>query len=844
MPRRVRDLFGVLLLAIAFSGRVCGGVPPREAGTLLQVPQEPGGFGYRFEDALGLRVTAPVALVTPPGDDQRLFIVEQAGRIIVITNLSRPTRTVFLNITSQTVSGGEQGMLGLAFHPRYSENGRFFVFRTARTGPPGVRVLHDVLSEFRVSATNPNFADPASEIPLFRQIDEAPNHNGGDLHFGPDGYLYVSLGDEGGGDDAYGNSQRIDRELFAGILRLDVDRRPGSLPPNRNSANPAQVFAYTTNYSIPADNPWVGANQFLGRPVDPARVRTEFWSVGLRNPWRMSFDRATGELWVGDVGQNAVEMVTLSRAGANHGWAFREGNLRGPKAGEPAGFRTVPAFGYVAPVHTYPHGTGPARGDSITGGVVYRGSRMAPLFGAYVFADYVSGNVWSLRRREGQTPLVTRLTGQAGISAFGVDPRNGDLLACHLGGNRILRLVYNPVFSGTPLPPTLEETGAFADLETLTPNPGLVPYSVNLPFWSDGAAKRRWFCVPDPAQFLRFREENTWEAPAGTVWIKHFSIEMTEGVPATERRLETRFLVRNSLGVHGFTYRWTAAGKAVLVPEAGEEEVLERTVNGLPVSQVWRYPGRTECLSCHTPQAGFSLSFNTAQLLREASTPDGPTNQVLALASAGYFVNPPSSIRSLRSHVTPSDESASLESRARSWLEVNCASCHREGGGGGGFFDLRLPTPTPLTGVLFGRLNDNRGDPDNRVLIPGDPLHSQLLQRLAVRGSGQMPPLSTSIPDPQGVELIQRWIEELGDPRPAVPESLELTREDGRLRLHLRQPANRSLQLEFSPSIEKPLWTWQDVSGNEPFFPAQPREWNVEVPDTGGGFFRIRTRSP
>lgn len=426
MPHRVRDLLGVLLLAFAFHGRVFGAVPPREAGTLLQVPQVPGGYGYRFVDALRLSVTAPVALVTPPGGDRRLFIVEQAGRISVITNLSAPTRTVFLNLAGQTVSGGEQGMLGLAFHPRYSENGRFFVFRTARTGPSGVRVLHDVLSEFRVSATNPNFADPASEIPLFRQIDEASNHNGGDLHFGPDGYLYVSLGDEGGGDDAYGNSQRIDRELFSGILRLDVDRRPGSLPPNRDSANPAQVFAYTTNYSIPADNPWVGAQQFLGRPVDPTRVRTEFWSVGLRNPWRMSFDRATGELWVGDVGQNAAEIVTLSRAGANHGWAFREGNLRGPRAGEPAGFRTAPAFGYVAPVHTYSHGTGPTRGNSITGGVVYRGSRMAPLFGSYVFADYVSGNVWALRRREGQAPLVTRLTGLTGISAFGVDPRNGD----------------------------------------------------------------------------------------------------------------------------------------------------------------------------------------------------------------------------------------------------------------------------------------------------------------------------------------------------------------------------------------------------------------------------------
>lgn len=833
-----------LLFAAVLLVRALGDLPPREPNVTLQVPQNPGGFGYRFVDAFGLTLDLPVAMASPPGDDRRLFIVEQRGWISVITNLSAPTRTVFLDLANQTVYGGEQGLLGLAFHPRYSENGRFFVFRTMRTGPGGVRVLHDVLSEFRVSATNPDVADPDSEIQLFRQLDDAPNHNGGDLHFGADGYLYVSLGDEGGANDTYGNSQRIDRELFAGILRIDVDHRPGSLPPNRDESSLSQVYSYTTNYSVPADNPWVGATRFLGRPVDPKRVRTEFWAVGLRNPWRMSFDRTTGELWVGDVGQDAVEMVTISRGGANHGWAFREGRLGGPKSGAPVDFLTNPVHGFVPPLHTYSHGSGTTRGNSITGGVVYRGHRMTALFGAYIFADYVSGNVWALRRRDGLSPLVTRLTGQTAITAFGVDPENGDVLACHLLGNRILRLEYNPVFTGTPLPPTLERTGAFLDTATLTPNPGVVPYSVNLPFWSDGASKRRWFSVPDTNRFLRFDSERSWDSPPGTVWIKHFSMEMTEGVPASERRLETRFLVRNASGVHGFTYRWTPSGSTELLAEEGDDEVLERVVNGRRVAQVWRYPGRSECLTCHTPSAGHSLSFNSAQLHRSEMYPGGPVNQIAALAGAGYFSNPPQLIRSLRALDPPSDERASVEARARSWLAVNCASCHRPGGGGGGFFDLRLETATEETGLLFGRLSDDRGDPDSLVVVPGDQFHSQLFRRLSIRGPGQMPPLSTSHVDPAGVELISRWIDELGDPRPVGPEFLGVSRENGRLRLNIRQPANRSPGLESSPSLDQPVWTWMDVPGNEPFFPQESREFSVEIPEDGGGFFRIRPNGP
>lgn len=575
--KRVAGLVAVLLLAVP--GRAAGALPPPTAAG-LKLPENPGSFGYRFIDAFpGLAVTNPVVITAPRGETNRLFIVEQAGRIVVITNLAQPTRTVFLDLTRRTLSGGEQGLLGLAFHPDYARNGQFFVFRTLNWTPPdaGMAYRMDRLSRFQVHPDRPQAADPNSEVMLFQEFDEASNHNGGDLHFGLDGYLYVALGDEGGANDQFNNGQRIDRDFFAGLLRLDVDKRPGSLPPNPHEPLALSSHYVTDNYAIPPDNPYVGATTFNGRTVNTNRLRTEFWAVGLRNPWRFSFDAAGGELWVADVGQDRWESIFVSRAGANHGWAFREGNAAGARSSAtPAGFLTNPAFNHVPPVHVYGHGGGPTQGNSVTGGLVYRGRRLAPLHGAYVFADYVSGNVWALWRQTGAAPRVQRLTGQGGISAFGTDPRNGDLLAAAHSGNRLLRLTYSTTFTGEPLPPTLADTGAFSDLATLAPAPGVVPYEINHPFWSDGAAKRRWFALGSTNRLLGFREHGAWEAPPGTVWVKHFDLELTNGVPASARRLETRFLVRNANGVHGLTYRWDSPTNATLVPEDGAVEAITR----------------------------------------------------------------------------------------------------------------------------------------------------------------------------------------------------------------------------------------------------------------------------
>lgn len=755
------------LLAIHPHGSTASDGGNRIPSPPLRLPAAPASG---LEPALGaLRFTSPVALATPPGETNRLFVVEQPGRIIVITNLANPTRTIFLDLTSSTVSGGEQGLLGLAFHPNYATNGRFFVFRTLTATTAGnANRLHDRLSEFRASAATPHRADPTEKV-LFQQYDQASNHNGGDLHFGPDGFLYVSLGDEGGANDQYGNGQTITRDFFAGLLRLDVDQRADSLPPNPHPANQA----FLGNYRVPADNPYVGAATFLGRPItDPSTVRTEFFAVGLRNPWRFSFDPGTGELWIGDVGQNARESVVISGPGANHGWPFREGPIAGPRSGSaPPGFSTDPTFRHTPPLHSYSHGSSATQGRSITGGVVYRGSRYPELVGAYVYADYVSGNVWALRRTEGGgPPQVQRLLGETGISAFGTDPRDGDILIADLDSGRILKLVPGAT-DGQPLPATLSDTGAFTRTETLEPAAGVVPYEVNLPFWSDGAVKQRWFHVPG-SQRLGFTPTGPWLSPTGSVWVKHFELPLS-GLPgAARRRVETRFLVRNKDGVYGITYRWNSATNAVLVPDEGEEATFEVQDPDGPRQVRWRFPSRAECLACHNAAAGGVLSFTTAQLARPVPGPDGSTlHQVQALANAGYLLNPPSYPDAFYRHPDPTDPRVSIEARVRSYLEVNCAPCHRPGGTlAAGFFDARLETPTDLTSLILGPLNDTPpGEPPWRVIVPGNPERSMLLHRTRSAEGDRMPPISSGVIDDRAVALLQQWIAALPS-RPSYDE--------------------------------------------------------------------------
>jgi glucose/arabinose dehydrogenase len=730
------------------------------------VPENPPATSWALSAAFGgLAFSQPVCLASPPGDARRLFVCEKGGRLRVVPDVTAavPATATFLDVATlltgrgeSLVTSSEMGLLGVAFHPAYAENRFFYVFYSVRKADG---LNYERLARFTADPADAGRALTTSERILIEQRDEATNHNGGDLHFGPDGYLYVSLGDEGNQDDSLNNSQTLTKDFFSGVLRIDVDRRVGSVEP---SAHPAVLRdGGVARYAVPVDNPWVHTSLggswngvFNGSTISNlATVRTEFWATGLRNPWRMSFDPATGELWCGDVGGNLREEVNVLSRGGNYGWAFREGTVNGPKSGSaPAGFASL------APLYNYQRGTGTFQGNSITGGVVYRGKRFGALEGLYVFADYTSGNVWSLRRNGAAAPTVTRIAGEGGIVAFGRDPANGDVLLADIDNNVIRRLAAVTVAGSYP--ETLTATGLFADLTDLAPQPGLLPYEVNLPFWSDHALKRRWMALPGPDGRIGWSRDGLWSFPSGTIWVKHFDMEMERGNAATRRRLETRLLVKNAGGAYGVSYRWNEAGsEAVLAPDEGVDLALTVTAGGQSVAQNWRIPSRAECMVCHTSQAGFALSSGTRQWNLAGDINGFRGNQIDVMAAGGCFSGSPAAGATLPRHARPDETAVSLEGRVRSWLAVNCAYCHMAGGSAPAGFDVSPGLPLALTGLLNGAAVNNGGDSRNRLIVPGSTARSVVFNRAAAAGGfTRMPPIGSSVSDPDGMALLAEWI--------------------------------------------------------------------------------------
>lgn len=695
----------------------------------------------------------PIALASPPGETNRLFINERAGRIRVITDLENDTiqAAPVLDIRSSrsVTSNGENGLLGLAFHPDYPEVKRLFVFYTHDQG--GTR--RNRVSSFLISSDDPVTADPDSEIIYFDQRDERNNHNGGDLHFGPDGYLYVALGDEGAANDSLNNSQRVDKDFFAGIVRIDVDRRPGNVEPTRHAAIPRdnEGRAY---YSVPVDNPLVEQWQQAG--ADPeSDLRLEFYAIGLRNPWRMAFDNPTGRLFTGDVGQGAREEVDIIVKGGNYGWAIREGFIAFNNG--PGNLVPPPAFGELLdPIHDYPRGDG----ISITGGLVYRGTRLPELEGAYLFGDYGSGTIWALTEDgEGDWDRI-EISDYNNHYEYGIDPRNGDVLIAG-GDGRIRRLIRGAGGEEPNFPATLSGTGAFKNLSTLEPEDGLIAYEPNVSFWSDYGIKSRWASVPDEP--VGYDVDVPWQFPQGTVWVKHFELPLERGNPASAVRVETRFLVKTDTSAYGVSYRWNEAGtEATLVDAEGVDiDYQVQTTQG-EVAQSWRIPGRGECMQCHTAAAGYALSFNTRQLNREQMLDGQEQNLLSYLSDIDILDTNLSEPDALPRYYTAEDEDASLLSRVRSYLAVNCVSCHQPGAVASTSWDARPEIGLLDTGLIEGLPLNDGGDASRRLIKPGDLELSVLLSRISEsHGFTRMPNVGSNELDPEGIALITEWIESI-----------------------------------------------------------------------------------
>jgi glucose/arabinose dehydrogenase/mono/diheme cytochrome c family protein len=745
------------------------GLGDRSAYVVPQLPPEmPSATEYGTRDALHLKFDQPLCIATPPGETQRLFVCEKSGKVVVVTDLdSTPKRDVFLDLPAvlrkkhegTLAQKVEWGLLGMAFHPNYSENGYFFITYDFTIQEGKQKLSFDRLSRFSVAKDDPNQADPDSELPLITQLDQAPNHNGGCVKFGPDGYLYFGIGDEGGGNDQYNNARFIDKNFFAAIFRIDVDKWPGSLPPNPH-AQPSKTYPSAVNpgaYAIPPDNPFINTTAHDDRALDPARIRTEIYATGLRNPWQFSYDQATGRWFIADVGQDLWEEIDLLQKGGDYGWSYYEGTHDGPRLkAKPDDVKTI------APIYEYGHHPDtPLTGKCIIGGFVYRGNEFTELAGQYLFCDHTSRHVWALSEHVGKWECRT-LTDSAGpVAAFGIDPRDGGVLLADYGKGTIDRLVRKGTEGINP-PALLSQTGAFSDMKSLTPTGELLAYTPKVTFWSDYAVKTRWFYLPRSAPRVQFSRDGSWTFPAGTVWVKHFEIEARRGDPTSRRRLETRFLVKTADGVYGITYRWRPdQSDADLVPEEGADETLDVQVDGQPHKQQWRYPSRSECLSCHSQVAGYALGFNTRELTWDAGGELGHVNQIGAMAKAGYFSNPPSDTKNLPLFATADDQTQSLEYRVRSYLAVNCVQCHQPGGASQGNFDARPTTSLADANLVNGLLIRNGDDPADRWAVPRDPAHSMVLKRLKGDGVPRMPPLATHELDPNAITLLTRWINQM-----------------------------------------------------------------------------------
>ncbi len=669
-------------------------------------PQAP--LPYRVERVFPkLAFNGPVDLATAPGSS-RFFVVELGGKILSFPiDPDAAAADLFLDLRAN-IPGVDQAY-GIAFHPRHASNHFVYVAYVLRPGlPDGSRV-----SRFTVNPGDPPRADPASEKILITW--PSGGHNGECIQFGPDGCLYISTGDGAGPDppDRLDTGQDIG-DLLASVLRIDVDH-----------ADPGK------GYRVPPDNP------FLRTPG----ARPEVWAYGLRNPFKMSFDPGTGELWVGDVGYEKWELIHRVRAGGNYGWSVVEGRqsikpgpVRGPSPVTP-------------PVVDHPH----SEATCIIGGRFYTGGRLPALTGAYVYGDYASARLWALRH-DGQRVAGPQWIANAGFNviSFAADPA-GELYILNYGGT-LHRLVPNTETAPPDtFPRRLSETGLWASTPDLGPAPGVVAYSIRAEPWADHATARRWVGLPGDA---RIDNTNQWVFPKDTVLAKTLSLEMEWGRASSLRRLETQLLHYDRGLWRGYTYRWNPGQTdATLVPDEGADEVLEVTDPRAPGGrsrQTWHYPSRSECVRCHNPYAGALLGFNPRQLETESAP---PTLRALFArspdAAAGRFPD-------------PRDPALDIATRARAYLHLNCAHCHREHSGGA--VAARMSMDLTLAETRMVDAVPSQGTfsiPDARVIAPGDPGRSTLFYRISKTGPGHMPQIGTALVDVPGVNLVHDWIRTL-----------------------------------------------------------------------------------
>lgn len=661
-------------------------------------------------------IEQPTKMILEPVANPRWFVLQKTGEVMTFDPDNATALSPYLDLSGVVRTVSEGGLLGLAFHPDYPNTPEIFLSYTMEYSGPAMR---SIVSRFILDDVTTPGAGTVEQVIL--QIDQdSDSHNGGDVAFGADGYLYVAFGDGGGAGDTRNRAQDTTR-LFGSMVRIDVTGPGVSFP-----GNP---------YNIPADNPFAG-NAKCG-PAANAADCPEIYAWGFRNPWRWSFDPPTGDLWLGDVGQGTWEEVDLVELGGNYGWRCREGAHDYNTAGC--------GSGYIDPVIDYPR----TEGQSVTGGFVYRGSAIPALIGRYIFADYRAGSVWALQP-DGQGGYTTDLliSTTFGPTSFGVD-QDGELYFTDINNSRLRKI--EPAGAGTPdtIPMLLSDTGCTDPGDVTQPYAGLLPYDINALFWSDGAVKDRHIGIPNGTTITRDANDD-WVFPNGTVIVKNFRLQGD--------LVETRHLMRHPDGIWaGYTYEWNA-----------QQTEATRVLGGKIANiggQDWIYPAEGQCMRCHTSAAGFALGPETAQLNKDFTYPSTQrsANQLETIDHVMMFTSPLPGPASAQPALTdPQDTTASLDDRARTYLHTNCSQCHRPGGQTPSTMDLRYTTSLASTNACGAvPLEGDLGIGNARLIAPGDATRSVLINRASRRDSKGMPPIGSNLVDTAGLTLLTNWINSL-----------------------------------------------------------------------------------
>lgn len=692
---------------------------PWTASKVVGSPDPPRSYHVeRVYPALEFR--NPVELM-PLADTGKMMLLELGGKLHCFDDDPNCKQTDVVLDLSPLIDNFSNA-LGFAIHPEFDKNRQVFV---VYTGGPVARPDGSRLSRFVMNEGSPARIDPASEEILLSW--HSGGHNGCAIRFDSKGYLYLSLGDGARPypPDEYDVSQDLG-DLRATICRIDVDRRDGDRP-----------------YSIPADNPF----------IDTPGARPEIWAYGFRNPWRFAIDHRTDRLFCGDVGWELWELVYDVRGGGNYGWSIVEGP-------QPIRSDIDPGPTPIErPLVAYPH----AVGQSVTGGIVYRGSRYPELEGAFLYGDYVTGLLWAVRPGDDERMTWNSLLAETGLAIITIaESRDREVLIVDYAGG-IYRLIENPA-AGKPsnFPRLLSQTGLFESLNPLVPEAGVYQYDLAAESYQRGLESEYVVAVPNTQTIKVTARHRSWNYPAGTVFARTLSAARSSA--SEPLRLETQMLHFDGSKWQPYSYVWNAEQTEAVLGDAGGGSVdWLADVETSTKLESWPIQNRSQCRACHSTQSGGAVGFNLANLDHDSPL-FGSDNQLDQLVKLGILDRHPPKGWNHRAMVDPHDPACDIDLRARSYLSANCGHCHSRGGGGTVPLDLTFSNRTDEINAIGVKPTQGDFGIDNAsVIAPGKPEHSVLFYRMATSGAGHMPKLATHDNEREGLRLLHDWIVALGE---------------------------------------------------------------------------------